>query len=125
MSELSADDTVACIDLQEYVRIARQEPGAAVFDHRAAHGHTRATFDVDFLVAKEIRDEWRRRLLERGFQVISETSAFAQFSPPDQSTGLDLMFVAKPSFEQFWLRQNRRNSEQQPLKFLRWITCWP
>jgi hypothetical protein len=94
------------MELQDFVGIARHEPalrfmiigGYAV----AAHGHTRATFDVDFLVSKEDRRKWRHRLLDRGFQLISETAAFAQFSPPNQSTGLDLMFVAEATFEQFW-----------------------
>ena len=51
------------------------------------------------------QEQWRERLLARGFQLISETAIFAifaQFSPADESTGLDLMFVTGATFEQFW-----------------------
>jgi hypothetical protein len=100
------------VDLQEYVGIARQEPalrflvigGYAV----AAHGHSRATFDVDFLAPNEDREEWRQRLLKHKIQLIAETSAFAQFAPPDQTTGLDLMFVPKTTFDQFWAVSEQR-----------------
>jgi hypothetical protein len=34
--------------------------------------------------------------------------AFAQFTPPDESTGLDLMFVAPSTFEQFWTASEKR-----------------
>jgi hypothetical protein len=103
------------VDLQDYVGIARQAPpfrflvigGYAV----AAHGHTRATFDVDFLASKQDRYK---------FQLVSETSAFAQFSPPDQSTGLDLMFVSEASFDQFWAASEQREfgSETAPVPSL-------
>jgi hypothetical protein len=100
------------MDLHDYVGIAGKEPalpflvigGYAV----AAHGHTRATFDVDFLASAEDREEWRQRLLNGGFRLVSETSAFAQFSPPDQSPSLDLMFVAKNTFDQFWAASEQR-----------------
>jgi len=100
------------VDVQDYLEITRQKPllrfmiigGYAV----AAHGHSRATFDIDLLAASEDREEWRKRLLNRGLKLISETSAFAQFSPGDQSTGLDLMFVAKDTFDQFWAASEPR-----------------
>jgi hypothetical protein len=100
------------VELEDYIEIASQKPalpflvigGYAV----AAHGHTRSTFDVDFLGQNQAREEWRERLLTRGFQLISETSAFAQFSPPDHSTGLDLMFVGKDTFDQFWAAKEER-----------------
>jgi hypothetical protein len=88
------------------VEIAREEPslrfliigGYAV----AAHGHTRATFDVDFLVRKTDREAWRTKLFKHHFEPVAETAAFAQFSPPDHSTGLDLMFVTEETFDEFW-----------------------
>jgi hypothetical protein len=100
------------VDLQDYVGLASQEPalrflvigGYAV----AAHGHTRTTFDVDFLVCNEERAEWRQRTLRHRLQLISETSAFAQYSPRDRSTALDLMFVAKATFDQFWAAAEER-----------------
>jgi hypothetical protein len=99
-------DIIQGVELQDYIEIAREKPalpflligGYAV----AAHGHSRTTFDVDFLGQSEDRTEWRKRLLARNFNLVAETSAFAQFSPPDQSIGLDLMFVAKETFDQFW-----------------------
>jgi hypothetical protein len=105
-------DTLARVDLADYVKIAREEPalrfliigGYAV----AAHGHSRATFDVDFLVCKEDREPWRQRLVDHGFELVSEKSAFAQFSPPGRETGLDLMFVARETFESFWKAGEQR-----------------
>lgn len=100
------------VDLPDYLEIARIDPGLdfliicgyAV----AAHGHARATFDVDFLAAKEDRLEWTRRLLDHGFKIISETSSFVQFTPPNESTGLDLMFVEKNTFDQFLAASEQR-----------------
>jgi hypothetical protein len=116
------------MELQDFVAIARHEPALRFlivggYDV-AAHGHTRATFDVDFLVSKEDRQKWLQRLLDRGFQLISETAAFAQFSPPDKSTGLDLMFVAEPLLSSSGPARNRRSSEQRRPRFQRSITCW-
>lgn len=93
------------MDFQDYLEIAREKPalpfliigGYAV----AAHGHSRATFDVDFLASRNNREEWRQRLLRHGFQLASESASFSQFSPPDQSPGLDLMFVSDGTFELF------------------------
>ena len=50
------------MELAEFIRMGQQSPalpfliigGYAV----AAHGHTRATFDVDFLVCRPDRDAW-------------------------------------------------------------------
>jgi hypothetical protein len=58
------------VDLQDYVGVARQDPALRFLiiggDAVAAHGHMRATFDVDFLVERDEREEWLRRLLSRG-----------------------------------------------------------
>lgn len=109
------------MNLRDYVEIAFQEPafrfliigGCAV----AAHGHGRATFDVDFLACNEDREQWRQRLQRHQFQVVCETSSFAQFSPPDRSTGLDVMFVAAPTFEQFWAAAEERKFETTAARF--------
>jgi hypothetical protein len=57
------------VDLQDYVGVARQEPALRFLIiggyAAAAHGHSRATFDVDFLVQRDKREEWLRRLLSR------------------------------------------------------------
>jgi hypothetical protein len=67
----------------------------------AAHGHTRATFDVDFLALKEDRNAWTSKLTAAGLEKVSETNAFAQFSQK-AGDGLDLMFVDAQTFEQMW-----------------------
>ena len=65
----------------------------------AAHGFTRPTFDVDFLVRREDLEMWKVRLAEAGLALVSERSAFAQFSLPDSNEGLDLMLVDSQTFE--------------------------
>jgi hypothetical protein len=53
------------MELRDFVDLGQREPklralvigGYAV----AAHGYTRATFDVDFLVPRNDRQEWLRR----------------------------------------------------------------
>jgi hypothetical protein len=73
----------------------------------AAHGHTRATFDVDFLALKEDREEWIGRLIAAGLDKVSETNAFAQFSSKT-GDGFDLMFVNAQTFEQMWSMAQER-----------------
>lgn len=65
----------------------------------AAHGFTRPTFDVDFLVRRDQLELWRSRLSTAGFVLVSERSAFAQFSLPDSQEGLDLMLVDNRTFD--------------------------
>ncbi len=91
------------MDLRDFVRLAGQEPllpflligGHAV----AAHGHTRATFDVDFLVCQSDRIAWLEKLARSGLKLTSETTAFAQFTQKENGDGLDLMFVNQPTFD--------------------------
>ncbi|HOB98637.1 MAG TPA: hypothetical protein PKM43_07815 [Verrucomicrobiota bacterium] len=90
------------MELSDFIRIAREEPalgflvigGYAV----AAHGHTRATFDVDFLVRQAEREAWFARLTAAELARFAETPAFAQFTQPDGGDGLDLMFVDDSTF---------------------------
>ena len=65
----------------------------------AAHGFTRPTFDVDFLVRRDQLELWRSRLSTAGFVLVSERPAFAQFSLPDSQEGLDLMLVDNRTFD--------------------------
>jgi len=66
-----------------------------------AHGHTRTTFDIDFLVCKVDREVWVEKMIAGGLMKTAETKAFAQFSQPD-GEGVDLMFVNAPTFAQMW-----------------------
>jgi hypothetical protein len=66
-----------------------------------AHGYTRATFDVDFLIQKEDRAAWIERLLGRELRIFRESENFVQFAQPEGDP-LDLMLVRHETFEQFW-----------------------
>src|SRR5207237_6156115 len=60
-----------------------------------AHGYIRATADLDLLVPKSRRSEWRALLEELGFSVFQEASSFIQFHPsPEARLPVDLMLVA-------------------------------
>src|SRR5882724_7632577 len=94
------------MELPDFVALAHQQPplrflvigGYAV----GAHGHTRSTFDVDFLVRQSERSLWVSRLTTAGLSLFGETHAFAQFTQPQGGDGLDLMFVDDSTFDQFW-----------------------
>lgn len=100
------------MDLADFVRLGNEEPalqfliigGYAV----AAHGHTRATFDVDFLVREQDRAAWVARLLSSGLILFGETKAFAQFTHPQGGDGLDLMFVNASTFDLLWSASEER-----------------
>ena len=100
------------MDLIDFIRIGNQEPplrfliigGYAV----GAHGHTRATFDVDFLVRRDDHDLWFTRITSAGLKLFGETKAFAQFTQPEGGDGMDLMFVDDPTFEQMWQASGER-----------------
>jgi hypothetical protein len=68
----------------------------------AAHGHTRATFDVDFLARQADKSEWFSRLVASGLELFAESRGFAQFGRKAAGEALDLMFVEDESFERFW-----------------------
>jgi hypothetical protein len=84
------------MELSDIIQLGQQEPplrliiigGYAV----AAHGHTRATFDVDFLVRRADRDAWLNRILAIGLKPFGETRTFAQFAQPEGGDGLDLIY---------------------------------
>lgn len=101
------------MELADFIKLGHQEPplpslvigGYAV----AAHGHTRATFDVDFLVRRADRGSWFGRLTEAGLKLFGETVAFAQFGPPAGGEGLDLMFVDASTFDRMWEASEERD----------------
>jgi hypothetical protein len=75
----------------------------------AAHGHTRATFDVDFLVRRADREAWFARSAAAGLKLFGESNAFAQFSQPEEGDGLDLMWVDDPTFDRMWQGSEERD----------------
>jgi hypothetical protein len=101
------------MELADFVEIAHQQPplrfliigGYAV----AAHGHTRATFDVDFLVRRVERGAWLTRITDAGLKIFGESNAFAQFTQPQGGDGLDLMFVEDTTFEPMWQASEERD----------------
>lgn len=94
------------MELPDFIQLATREPalrfliigGYAV----GAHGHTRATFDVDFLVRRAERTAWLERITGAGLKLFGETRAFAQFTQVPDGDELDLMFVEDETFDQFW-----------------------
>ncbi len=101
------------MELADFVRLGYKDPalpfliigGYAV----AAHGHVRATFDVDFLVRRAQRDSWHSRLSSAGLSLFGETGAFAQFAQPQGGDGLDLMFVEDSTFDRMWNDSQERD----------------
>ena len=94
------------MELADFLKLGSKKPelrflvigGYAV----AAHGHTRATFDVDFLVRRADREAWYARIAAVGLTLFGESNAFAQFSQSDGADGLDLMFVDQSTFDRMW-----------------------
>ncbi len=86
------------MDLAGYIQMANEKPrlrflvigGYAV----AAHGHARATFDVDLLADRSERDRWTLRAAQYQLKLVSSNQVFAQLSPAESGEDLDLMFVA-------------------------------
>src|SRR4051812_22242263 len=66
-----------------------------------AHGFTRTTLDVDFLVNRGDRDLWLKKIEGAGLKKIAETTTFIQFSQ-EVGDGLDLMIVSGETFEKLW-----------------------
>ncbi|MBM3882944.1 MAG: hypothetical protein FJ387_25030 [Verrucomicrobia bacterium] len=101
------------MEFGDFIRIGAQKPslrflvvgGYAV----AAHGHARATFDVDLLVRRAERDAWLDRVSSAGLKLFGETGAFAQFTQPQGGDGLDLMFVDESTFDRMWQASEERD----------------
>jgi hypothetical protein len=68
----------------------------------AAHGHTRSTFDIDFLVPRADKNEWAARAAESGFAICNQTENFIQFAKPEPQDILDIMLATEPTFEKLW-----------------------
>jgi hypothetical protein len=100
------------MELADFIRLGQKDPelrflvigGYAV----AAYGHTRPTFDVDFLAHRGERASWHQRIINAGLNLLGETEAFSQFTQTPAGDSLDLMFVDVPTFEQFWAASEER-----------------
>ena len=71
-----------------------------------AHGHTRSTFDVDFLVCNNDRAACLRRLADLGLTKTSEFKTFAQFRQ-EKGDGFQLDFSAQ-KYEEIFLKYGTR-----------------
>ena len=108
------------MELADFIQVGQRAPalrfliigGYAV----AAHGHTRATFDVDFLARHAERAVWFARLDAAGLSLFGETKAFAQFSPSEDGDGLNLR---DPRYEQLFLKYGTRELYDTFLRLLR------
>ena len=59
-----------------------------------AHGHSRATFDLDLIVARSDREAWLSLAKSLKYSLYREGSTFVQFNPSDPaSLPLDVMLV--------------------------------
>ena len=100
------------VDLADFIGLAGREPGLRFLIIGgyavAAHGHTRATFDVDFLARRSDRPQWVQRCGDAGLRLLAESNAFAQFTEPSGGDGFDLMFVEDSTFEGLWLESVER-----------------
>lgn len=93
------------MELADFIELGKSPPpldflvigGWAV----AVHGHTRSTFDVDFLIRRSERDLWKARLEGKGFQVQAEANTFVQFVPPSDTPPFDVMLVDDRTFAHF------------------------
>ncbi|MCX8089404.1 MAG: hypothetical protein N3I86_00485 [Verrucomicrobiae bacterium] len=64
-----------------------------------AHGHPRATFDIDLVIRRSERAAWVEMAAEMGFRFRSEGPTFLQFDPPSNDMlPLDLMLVNDETF---------------------------
>ena len=100
------------MELPDFIRMANEGPalrfliigGWAV----GAHGHPRATFDVDFMVRRTDREAWLGRAATRGLKLFRESGTFAQFTQ-SEGDGWDLMYVCDSTFDEIWAAAEERN----------------
>ena len=65
-----------------------------------AHGYTRMTDDLDLIVQRGRRPQWRKMLGDFGMMVKNDAPTFLQFDPKDEaSMEVDLMFVSEDVFD--------------------------
>ncbi len=68
-----------------------------------AHGYARQTGDLDLLVRKAERQEWKDYLRSQAYDIYHEQEVFTQFNPPGRDQWpLDIMWANDPTFEGMW-----------------------
>lgn len=95
--------------MNSFARIitAAQERGLAclvIGGHAVnAHGYSRPTYDLDFLVERTRLAEWRTLLTGLGYQEFHDGETFLQFEPPtNEDWKVDLMHVTADTFQKLW-----------------------
>lgn len=67
-----------------------------------AHGFSRPTYDLDFLVERSRLSEWRALLTGLGYREFHDGQTFLQFEPAtDDDWKVDLMLVNDDTFQKF------------------------
>lgn len=67
------------------------------------YGYSRETADLDLLVDRERRDDWKEMLLEAGYSIEHDADNFLQLVPPGgRQWPIDLMFVSPNTFGPMW-----------------------
>lgn len=64
-----------------------------------AHGYSRDTLDLDYLVRCSDRDAWQRALARYDYATAYEHESFAQFASKRGWIDIDLMFVNERTFD--------------------------
>jgi hypothetical protein len=94
------------MDFKQVDALASQDPalpylvigGYAVI----AHGFVRTTVDIDLLICRDGQKTLEKRAKAKGFEIFFQTNTFIQFTHKGDHIGLDLMMVAKPSFDSMY-----------------------
>jgi hypothetical protein len=64
-----------------------------------SYGVPRSTFDFDFLVRKDDRENWRSVMVALGYKIFYESDPFQQWSPPEGQIAVDLMLVDEATWQ--------------------------
>ena len=67
-----------------------------------AHGYARFTHDLDFLIRRQQREQWVKKLKAVGFINFVHRQNFIQVSALSGGVDLDLMLVNDATFNQMW-----------------------
>ncbi len=66
-----------------------------------AHGYSRKTFDIDFLIRQRDSNSWREVLSRMGYACVHEQITFSQYAAPDLPD-IDLMRVNDETFDRLF-----------------------
>jgi hypothetical protein len=108
------------MELPDFIRLGKSPPALpflVIGGHAViAYGYGRLTHDTDFLVKRDDREAWFAKVKQAGLELVFETSAFAQFAPPE-GDGFDLMFVTAETFQQMWEDSKEFDCQGDPARF--------